>query len=500
MSAKARRDEDRQVIPRWRTFSKTLATGELAPLKAADAEDISAELNQLRGTFARNKNVYTAADLLNALVAADMHGAEAAEVAGYIETSDTAPRAVHGLSASTIHRRLGAFESSQSNGGPDSRTRASSARRSLQLRPLNAITWVDLALALATLGQAQKASRAMRAALHLSPDSRFVLRSAARMYVHLEDPEQAHSVLAQSNRLKYDPWILAAEMSTAQLAFGRFRFERAARELLTSNSFPSMAISELASELGSSEIIAGRDRRARLLFAQSLQSPTENAVAQAASMAEKGDLRINPEVLQVRGGFEARAISYSRIGRWREATEQAVEWHRDQPFAIEPVVFASYTASLGEQDFASGYSIAKEGLQTHPDDAMLNNNGAFALANLGRLDEAEALLRAARLTSLDADKDVIEATRGLIAFRRGDASAGRSAYEKATTNLRNSGKQDSLVMASLLWAIEEAQQREPGWVDVVGRAVGVAKTTTSAEQKTLLERLQTKLSMQPPKA
>ena len=375
--------EERQVVPRWRSFANTVSTGELDSLQMASREARSAELSLLRDTQASSPSLYAAADLLSALISDEQHGPESDALMDYVAANHALPATL-----AALHRELRtpkeASQSDQGNGHTVLQagvgaviSAVQGARRRLQAQPRNAVTWVDLALAHATLGSDKRAVRAMETAIALAPNSRFVLRAASRLFVHMEEPGKANYILNSTPRVHVDPWLLAAEMSTAQLANGRFSNVRAARELLSSENFRPLALSELASELATGEVQAGRDRRARMLFEQAFIEPTENAVAQAAALAELSDLRLHPSLLQVERGFEARAISHARLGEWTAATAEAFSWQIDQPFALEPILYGTYTASLGSSDFASAIELAYRGLRAHPLDPMLNNNAAL---------------------------------------------------------------------------------------------------------------------------
>lgn len=79
--------EDRQVIPRWRTFRSTLSTRELHSTSPAPANVALPELERLRSEFQLERNMYIAADLLAALIANRVSTDEIEEVSGYISAS-----------------------------------------------------------------------------------------------------------------------------------------------------------------------------------------------------------------------------------------------------------------------------------------------------------------------------------------------------------------------------------------------------------------------------
>nr|WP_176705413.1 hypothetical protein [Arthrobacter sp.]AXV46189.1 hypothetical protein pA19BH1_p16 [Arthrobacter sp.] len=463
MTAQPGNTDDRQVVPRWRTFKRTLDTRELASLHLTFPESVDGELEPLRMAFARDQSLYTAADLLNALVADGRHDAEVSRLSTFITDLPEAPATLASIIAQLRGKRGPGQEIELPPNSGEDPSQSDASRRVRQLRellgnePRNAVRWVDVALAHATLGVNNKAQREMLVALALAPESRFVLRSAARLFVHLNDPERANSVLRQSQRLRSDPWLLAAELSTSQLAFGRFHNERSARELLVSENLSPHSLSELASELGTNELRSGRDRRARKLFDLALQEPTENAVAQATSVAEEGDLRLDPKLLAISHGFEARAIDHSRRGEWNDAATEGHRWLLDQPFALEPALFTSYAASVGAADFELALSVALTGIRTHPTNAMLHNNAAFALANLDKTAVAREHLAFAPDTQDDEDSAVHRATLGLVLFREGRDAEGRAMYVSAIESLGTSKRQDMAAVATSFWAMEETR-------------------------------------------
>ena len=63
--------------------------------------------------------------------------------------------------------------------------------------------------------KSQKAERAIRAALQLAPNNRFVLRSAAR-FIHIGEPEIARTLLVGAEAIQSDPWLMASEIAIAE--------------------------------------------------------------------------------------------------------------------------------------------------------------------------------------------------------------------------------------------------------------------------------------------
>lgn len=492
MTAQSGRGENRQVIPRWRAFGDTVRVGELRSLVPRWSSMTEIELRRARErTREQGDSVYARGELLSMLTARGAWEA-ARSLARTFTDRQVLPPTLVSLADSLVNDDEAApgttdldvqFDPSQF-----ANALGSSARQRLQSRNNNPVAWVDLALAHTIQGLAHRAEQEIRFALQLAPDNRFVLRSAACLLVHLERPDEANDVLHASPRLKHDPWLMAAELSTAQLAYGRTRNALRGREMIAHSEFGPRALSELISELATTELQSGHDRRARALFRQSFEDPTENAVAQAASWSERSNVQLEPELLAIDGVFEARALESARTGDWAQATREAASWHRDQPFSLEPFRFASYTSSLGAGEFARAAEIAQAGLRLHPNDPMLRNNAAYALASMGRPAEARRL--AETPANFTTPEDFVAlATAGLISFRELDTDDGVAKYQMAVRGLNRLRRRDLAAMATAHWALEEKRLELPTATRVLQLALKMLPDLPTAERQALGGRL-----------
>lgn len=323
--------------------------------------------------------------------------------------------------------------------------------------PRAALTWAEIARTYAALGQHAKAASAMEIALSMAPTDRFLLRSSARLSLHLGEPDRAHRLLTSSGRLRSDPWLLSAEIAIAPLAGRESRNHGHARRVLESRQFLPHATSELASALGTEALAAGDRRGVRRLLGASLVDPTENAVAQAEwASRQEHSFEFDRTWLGVEDSFEARAHFYAREREDLQSLENAGAWLREQPFAKEPAIFGSYRGAL-IRDYETSIRFSRAGLQANPADYMLRNNLVFALASAGDVEEARAELDVLEENTIGRDLEgewahAIQATKGLVAFREGDTEAGRASYLKVIRE----GKDPSLqALAAILWAREE---------------------------------------------
>ena len=285
---------------------------------------------------------------------------------------------------------------------------------------------MDLALSYVAVGLHAKAARAVRVALDLAPASRFVLRAAARFFVHRDDFEQAHDVLRRAPSVFDDPWLLAGEIAVASTADRTSRLIKPGRAMLKSGDFSSNHLAELASAIATIDLAAGKSKSAKKFFERSLVDPTENSVAQGEWASRRiGGIYVDEVNLGRPFTFEARAHKYESEGKWKNAIDESHSWLRDQPFSSRPALLGSYLASAIAEDYETAVIFAKAGLKANRNEFMLLNNLAFAEAQLNKVSDASKTLRAAEnLRSDQTDETIFTATSGLVAYRAGDPERG----------------------------------------------------------------------------
>jgi len=493
-------EDEREVIPRWRPFESSIRTGELDALSPAPLEAIEPELGKLRDEYEKTRNPFIAGDLLSALVASKAKQSEIDQLAEAILLSGDAEDSLQRFAT----RLLNPDETPDEQGDrlrptsiDASRAVVRRMRRLLRHDPRNAVRRVDLALAQLTLGNRDAARRQIRAALSLAPSNRFVLRSTVRFLISENAPDEAVFVLRHSEQREQDPWILAATLSAAQLADMPVAHARQAREMLSSQDFAPRDLSELASELATLEIHAGRMKRARLLFQQALIDPNENSVAQADWASSVSGLTLPQELLQIARGYEARSRAFAREGNWNAATSEGIAWQRDEPFALEPALNTSYAAALGLEDFDTALEVARIGLRSNPEDALLRNNAAYAAASLGRVNEAREFMDGIQGFDDESGFNTFQATHGLVLFREGNFPAGRLKYQEALDGFARSARRDLIPMATILWALEEIRIGSSLSTNLVKHARRYAKESDHPDTPLLLERLNRRVAQSP---
>ena len=459
-------DPVRNVVPRWRTFRAAAdlgvleETGRNAPAAPAASMD---EILELRAVWQRRRDPLSAAELVDAALVRGAFGLATEAAESLLRADVDAP--ISRSLASHVLRGEDAGPADPLDLGVEERSKRIAAyRRRLRLVPRDAFLWVDLAREYSALGQNRPAERALKHALALAPAHRFVLRSASRFYLHVGEPAVAHDVVRRAPSTPRDPWLVAAELASADLADQGSRLLKTAGQMVESRSFSPLQISELASALATRELRHGTRRLARRLFRRALEEPTENSVAQAEWAARQvQDLDVPEDRLQVPRAYEAGAWAAYLHGRHSDAMAFSWKWLLDEPFAKRPAEFGAWIAGAVLEDFTESYRIAHYAVAANPTDIGLRLRCVFALASADRPAEAEEelntvdhLLRVCPPeTGIERIKIVQTADRGLIAFRRGQVEEGRRRYLEAFQAASDKDIHDLAILAAIYLAREE---------------------------------------------
>ena len=460
------RQTPRRIIPRWRDSSVAATTGELDPLQGPSKlqPSMSEELTNRISDWRKHQSLAFATDLVSAGVVLDAESnADVRRAVDYIRSlGENAPMSAAGLATFVA---VGPENNSQATIEleDDESLRTSSRGQIQHLKtrvrsyPRNALAWVDIARHYAMLGASLKAVQSMDISLAVSPDNRFVLRSAARLHVHLGEMEKAYEVLRRSPATRKDPWLRAAEIAVAGLANkvpGRLR---STRRGLSAGNFDPAHISELAIAIATVELTAGSVKSARRLFNLGLQKPTENAVAQADWAADHiSGIALNEDHFLLPRTFEARAVEHFSEFEFEECMADCARWSDDEPFSTRPLEIATFASIVGLEDYQAAITFARRGLISNPDNFLLRNNLIVALAEAGCVGNAKEEYDVIKPSKMDgSERTYWLGTRGLLAFKEDDEQRGRKLYEEAVACARKQPAKHSEALALIHWAYEE---------------------------------------------
>lgn len=468
---------NRNVIPRWRDFASTVELGELLePATRRVIQPLDMNLDSLEGDWLTHRTLSFAADLISA---AALRGASEVvrEAAAYVLELQGESEPGHPLTrlAKEILGKSGQHEARtlEIYSPEQMRKLIADHKRSLVSFPRDAILWVDLSLLYAMRGVSEKARRAMIVAIALEPDNRFVLRSAARLFIHLNEPDKAHSLLKSSLLIRRDPWIISAEIATATAAdFVPFSIDQGLRTLAGTAFHPSET-TELSAAIATLELRDGNIRKAKKHLRNGLRNPNENSLAQAKWISKElkdflPDKRVTD--FKVERSFEAAAWEALISKDWTAAASQSLCWLRDQPFSSRPAQIACHVTSALLEDFGAAEKIAEFGLVANPLEHMLHIALAFVYGSTNRTELAFAQLGQIRGTMTNTVEVAVIANHGLIKFREGDETTGRALYQAAVQKAQDISDDNLEASALTYWAREETRAGSAHAAEILARA------------------------------
>lgn len=490
-----RDQSQRRILPRWRISSEAVRSAELTDLIPSKilVIDNGTHLPEALHAFQKQPSIGSAADLISAASMANETAATAEAAAFVLAHEDTAPRTLVGL-ARSLTQEAGHADSGSpeinvaSNFHLDSKAVART-RELLRLHSDNPLLWSDMARHYASCGSRREASRCMQVALQLAPNHRWILRTTVRFLVHRGDSIAAHRMLVQHPRTSKDPWLLAAELATAQVAGRPPRFWRQANDVLRWDRAAPLHLSELATAVGMFELEGGAAKKARKLVEKGLRDPTENALAQVSWAWQNKHLsgisNLDELVRQNDSAFEAAFRLKLTAGDLLAAKEEGERWALDEPFAARPMAGLAFIASVFD-DYAATVELEKQTRRIDREiDSTLELNSIFALLSSGMLTSEKD---AQKIKAIH-DKLVISAkgegafhalaNLGLWHYRFGDPEIGRLLYQQSIAIAEKSGPLEGAALAASFAARETILAGQPDVLDILDKAKALATRSRS---------------------
>lgn len=466
-------NKDRRVVPNWRSFRKTSVLGELDSINLKNIKKIKIPLSidDYILDWQENKTVSFASDLLSAALANGLFENESVhEAADYIlkhPKSSTETQRKLAFKVLSYSKPEKIFDKLKNLSIEDLdciintdivRNKIRVLKNQIKNFQYNAILYVELSRNYSILGQTEKSINAMKIALFLAPENRFILRSAVRLFAHIGDFEMAHDIVRKSNIVVSDPWIMSSEIAMATIRNRSSRFIKKGLEVIQSKNVNPFNFSELASSLGTLELINGNNKKSRTLFYSSLISPNDNSLAQAEWASSKDiNLVIDPFSFNINQNYEALALEQFGLQKYEEAISNACKWFIDMPFSKRPVMLGSHIAGTFLNDNEKSRSFLKAGLLAHPNDPQLLNNLVYSYAEDNQIPEAIEYLE--KINENEKNEPItqicIKATRGLVYFRSNLFDQGRQCYLEAIKEAHEINNQFYNWLALLNYAREE---------------------------------------------
>jgi len=513
--------KERRVIPNWRDYKRTLQLGELSQSNKL-AEPIVLNIDRSIEDWRQEKNIGTAADLINSAFVSGIQNPEVKHAIELIKTNqkkasssllgliriielDNPTQAVISnnslleIDVDTVNE-FQAFINNKSFHKVINKTKKRSRN---ELR--NPIIWVELARLYTMRGHEHKAENAIVTALHLAPNNRFVLRSATRFFIHKEKFDKALFYLRKAEGLKSDPWLISAHIATSSI-MGRFSpLIKEGKSLLSSNNFSDYELTELSSSLGTLEFKDGSFKKAKDFFEKSMRMPNDNSLAQLEWVSkDEQRLKINPfQFDKVINPFEARALESYERGNWKDAFYNSIKWFLDMPFSKRPALLGSYIAGSLLKDKNAAIILCQVGLQANPNDPTLLNNMVYNLATSENDQMLDTYVR--QMMEIDIkglpneSKITFQATLGLVSLKRGEFELGMEMYKVAIQNATNIRNDYLKNLAIANFAMELINLNSPEQLTYVELVKNMKISEKHKDLQLLQNEILEKIKMQPKK-
>lgn len=450
-------DTNRLIIPSWRQFDRS--QGELRPTGTDGAEEQKRDIQEYLLEWKTNKNLVTAGELISAAIVNGITEEPVVlEAARYVvDYPSKSPVALQNASKGLLDIPLDQDFFSTAN--LKLYEKISKLKKLLNDYPSSAILHIEIARLYMLIGQLEKANSHVHFALYFDSNNRFVVRSAARFYIHICNEKSAIEVLRNSWLTKKDPWLMASEISVSRHFGKRSPNLKRASELIDSRNFSNFDLSELCGTLGMEELESAGYKKSRKLFNQSLAAPNDNSFAQAQWVAKNRHLELVFPNQPIDVNFK-EALSYEKfsVGDYKAALRYAQDWQDEMPYSQKCVVFGSNISTTFEKDYKTSIRLLETYLQTNQRNKAALNDLAYAYALNKDPDNAQKQVdKAMKLVDVKnpAPADIcLVATQGLILFRKKAVDEGSEFYEAAIQACERMRRLDMLYSAKLNYARE----------------------------------------------
>lgn len=478
----------RNVVPNWRDYRTTSELGELNGNNAKSVVLPIFYIDDYIKAWQDNKTVPFAGDLISAAIMG--HYQETPQVIDaanfIIERKEEVPDSLFKTAVSIIpitecEGRVKKISVSDRldkilNQDNINKERIGFLRKMIHRYPFNPVWYSELALAYTKLGLNRKAVDSMSIAIHLAPNSRYISRSAARLFLHIGDMDRAHDVLIRNSAIASDPWIVASEIGVNALRGRSSRFMKSGILMVDSGDYSAFSVTELASAIGSIEFYHSR-KKCKSFINKALIMPNDNSLSQAEWLLSlDNSMKFTfSDYSMLKNKYEADARKAFLRNDYSLALEASISWIEEMPFAKTPIDFAANMAFTFKKEYDIAIKILEIGLKSNQNEPSFLNNLAYSYAMNGMVDIADKVLNSNVLKSPDINNDIkicVIATKGLSEFRKGNVESGRNFYKEAIS-LANYYSMQKLMHKAILNYIREeliaTKQCDKSLLDLVDR-------------------------------
>lgn len=483
-------DINRIPIPKWKALEQT-PTSELTSARNLQpdhevASDRAERAFALHERWRATPSLNNALELLDSSLFAQDLGLFSNAASQILSSNDTT-HASKLVAQSILNPR--AFRRSRTNvelTTSDVFKKIAANKGELRQSMRNALLHTEQARLYTIVGEIDAAEKSFAMALGVAPNNRHVLRSYSRFMFHAGEAEVARKRLLRTASIKHDPWLQAAEIALAEVSGVGSNTASLATSAINQNRIPPEHRSELATALATLEYAAGNRKKFKKRLDESLQSPTDNALAQAMWYARDAGLDMESEtadeplvLLALRRSREALTYSYLQAKKWKEAVASFRSWQSEEQFSNHIAVQGSYYAVAFAADHEAAIALCKNALSANKNSAMLLNNLCVAQRRLGESTDAEVTLASLKSVAKNWQEDpTYLATDAMVSFAQQAPDHGRRQYVKA---LELCSKRDDVTLierVKMHWILEEATV---GNLDKASRETLISKLEMTSE-------------------
>lgn len=462
---------ERNVVPNWRDYKTTAALGEL---NGNNATVLSLPVycidDYIKG-WEENKTIPFAGDLISAaIIGGQTNNLSVQSAAKYIvERQDESPYSLFRTALSIItpeeniedNRTLSLSLRLDNiiNQENINKERIGFLRKLTNRYPYNPIWYNEMALSYTKIGLIKKAVDCMGIAIHLAPNSRYITRSAARLFLHAGEFDRAHHVLINNLSINKDPWIVASEIAVNALRGRSSRYIKSGISMISSNNYSPFSLTELSSAIGSIEFNHSK-KKCKSFIDKALVCPNDNSLSQAEWLLslDKSMKFAFGDYSLLKNKYEADTRRAFLNNDYSLALNTSIKWIEEMPYAKTPIDFASHLAYTYQKDYSNAIKILQIGLKSNPNELSFLNNLAYAYAMNGNTKEADNILYGPLLNLLEGYNSInicVMATKGLNEYRKGNIERGRLYYMQSMAMAKELPDSNLLHKAILNYIREE---------------------------------------------
>ena len=451
---------DRHVIPQWLDFRVAAGIGELdLPHKKpvhVDLEKSKGILERDYSDFLMNHDPVVASELMGiALVLGDIE--KAVLLAQFNTKNPATSKSVLFMAQRIIERNSPQSPIAQAISNPNAAIHE--LKQQTLLNPFDSIAWTERARLHTIKGQDTVAEKCLLRAIYLAPSNRYVVRCAVRFFLHTRQFDKAWYYAIRANQLTPDLWVAASAISSGQLAGEKMNKALFAPAKII-QATPSFHYSEYLAAVAMTEHSYGSDKKAKKLFQVAWKNPSRNVITHAEWILR-----------EVYPGLQDRCVVDTTLSAeaetWKHYHEMEVDkaiialrrWNIEEPYSKQPYILGSYLLCKRKQ-YDEAIRLARNGRDVSPENLTINNNLAYSLLRRnqnGDLVDAEQILKELTATGNRTDEVVVNATRGLLAYRQGKWEEGRKLYHDAIQLAKDLKKPALAKRAFVAMAIAEEE-------------------------------------------